>query len=111
MSDKEYTVKAALEELYPVLDHHDWRIIGAITEEAGEIQGAFNKWQGDTASKIKTKEDVIEETVQCMACCIILLYHYKITSGEAYSKVIDFMYSKAAQIRTIRSNYEVAMVE
>jgi hypothetical protein len=69
--DKGMDIVQAAYELYPLLNHDDGRMIGMITEEAGEVSGAYNKWIDDRKDKPKTVNDIIDETVQWNLICTV----------------------------------------
>lgn len=92
----------SMTELYPLLNRAQWRIIGMITEEAGELQGAFNKWQdgleGFPHKNSKGYWDVLEELIQVIACGLLAAHHFGITEDELWAKVNYFYVQKRIQI-------------
>jgi len=76
-----------------------WRIIGMLTEEAGEVQGAFNKWMDGNKGKPKTRDDVIEELVQLTGNCFLAADYYGLTIESIMLEAACFFREKAAQIR------------
>lgn len=76
-----------------------WRVISMLTEEAGEVQGAFNKWQDGNKRKPKTEADVVEELVQLAGCCFIAGQYYGFDVEELEAKATSFLREKITQIR------------
>lgn len=87
-----------IENLYQFLNTADWRIVAMTTEEAGEVQGAFNKWQDGNTRKPKDAADVLEETVQLLACCLILGHHWGVDSEEMLRRADQFLAGKAEEL-------------
>lgn len=87
-----------LNRLYELLDKRDWRIVAMLTEEAGEVQGAFNKWQSGHRKKPKTKQDVIEELIQLTACCYLAALHFAISPYLLNQRVNMFLDDKADEL-------------
>ena len=91
-------------ELWP--DRPTERWVRAIAEEAGEVVGAYNKWQDDNKVVPKNRDDVLEEMSQLMGC----VYCTAVKLGVSYHEFLDmvdgFLVRKAAQIRLIREKYD-----
>lgn len=71
-----------------------WRFISALTEEAGEVQGAFNKMMDGNKRKPKTENDVMEELIQLTANCFMTAKHYGFTVEEMLFYVDHFLGGK-----------------
>ena len=88
--------------LYGFLNQQDWRIIAAITEEAGEAQGAFNKYKDGLVGKLherpKDMGDVKEEMAQTMGCILVAAYHFGMTEQEFWDLVRGFLDRKRRQL-------------
>ena len=98
------SIQQALDELYPNLNRANWRVIAAVTEEAGEVQGAYNKMMDGRKDKPKTENDVIAETMQLIACCLIVGKHYGLSVDYMMNGAKNFMSIKRRQL--IASNLE-----
>lgn len=88
----------SLDALYPYLNRADWRIIGAVTEEAGEVQGAYNKMMDGREDKPKNEDDIIQETTQLLACCLIVGKHYGYGIESMMRSARRFMVTKRVQL-------------
>jgi len=78
------------------------RWIRAIGEEAGEVIGAFNKWDDGYTHKPKTREDVLEEMAQLTGCVFFTAYRLGVPFADFLTMTDDFLAAKARQIREIR---------
>lgn len=74
-------------------------MVAALTEEAGEVQGAFNKWQDGNIRKPKDITDVIEETTQLLACCLLLGHHWGINAENMLHRMDLFLADKTDEVR------------
>jgi NTP pyrophosphatase (non-canonical NTP hydrolase) len=90
----------ALIYIYPLLNTQTWRMVGAITEEAGEVQGAFNKWADKRIDKPKNVRDVMEETAQLIACGFMLAYHFDMSPDTMLEKVTAFIQRKTLELES-----------
>jgi len=75
-----------------------WRLIGSLTEEAGEVQGAFNKMMDGHRSKPKTIDDVIGELIQLTGNCFLVARHYGIDVETLLREAAKFLDDKRAMI-------------
>lgn len=91
-------IQIALDELYPHLNHDTSRIIGALTEEAGEVQGSWNKISDGRKDKPKTVDDILEETCQLIACCMIVGKHFGRTTDQMLYMSWQFMTEKTEEL-------------
>jgi hypothetical protein len=90
----------AVNEFYDIREPMpQWRIISMLTEEAGEVQGAFNKWQDGNKRKPKAEKDVIEELVQLTGCCFVAARNYGLNVEDLMLEATCFLREKVAQIR------------
>ena len=98
------SLQDAVNEFYTVrfLNRESWRVISMLTEEAGEVQGAFNKWMDGNKRKPKTEADVIEELVQLTGCCFLAGKHYDIPVENLMLSAAVFLREKTAQIQADR---------
>ena len=76
----------------------EWRVISMLTEEAGEVQGAFNKWQDGNKRKPRNEADVIEELVQLTGCCFVAAKYYDIPVENLIHSAEVFLHEKITQI-------------
>lgn len=76
----------------------EWRVISMLTEEAGEVQGAFNKMMDGNKRKPKTQADVIEELVQLTGCCFLAASYYDIPVENLMYSAGLFLDDKRKQI-------------
>lgn len=94
------SLQDAVEEFWEIRgDTKEWRVIAMLTEEAGEVQGAFNKWQDGNKSKPRSEADVIEELVQLTGCCFLAGQYYGIDVEELAANATGFLNEKIKQIR------------
>lgn len=87
-------------EIWP--DHDLGRWMLAIAEEAGEVIGAFNKWHSGYRTTPKTREDVLEEMCQLIACLLTTGDRLGVPPAEMLDMTGDFFLRKTRQIRKIR---------
>lgn len=79
------------------------RWIRAIAEEAGEVVGAFNKWQDGNKRKPKCRADVIEEMAQLMGCVYYTAHKLGVPYSELLEQVDGFMAAKVKEIQALRA--------
>lgn len=94
---------AELDGLWPQHSLERWFL--AIAEEAGEAVGAFNKWHNGYKTKPRTKEDVIEEMSQLMACVLAAAGRLGYSPGNMMEQIDLFIGKKIAQIEEIRRQW------
>ena len=98
-------LEVRVKEFRDMFDHRDTeRWIRAIAEEAGEVAGAFNKWQDGNTVKPRTREDVLEEMSQLLACVLCTADKLGMPVPEFMETVDHFLQVKAEQIRKIRAS-------
>lgn len=99
MQEDKMTLQHAVNEFCTVRNPMpQWRVISMLTEEAGEVQGAFNKWKDGNRRKPKTQADVIEELVQLTGCCFIAAAQYGFSVEDLLWEASCFVREKSAQI-------------
>jgi NTP pyrophosphatase (non-canonical NTP hydrolase) len=89
-------------ELFPGRDDERW--VRAVAEEAGEVLGAFNKWHDGNRLKPRTRQDVLEEIAQLLACTFILAAKLGVSVDDLLELADQFMARKVRQIRLIRAH-------
>lgn len=77
-----------------------WRVISMLTEEAGEVQGAFNKWQDGNKRKPRDQTDVYEELVQLTGCCFVAAQCYGFDVDMLMREAACFLREKVAQVKS-----------
>lgn len=97
ITDLDITVRS----LYPHLDTAEHFIIGMLTEEAGEVQGAYNKARrmNVPSNKRTYTDDIVEELIQLYACALLAGHHYGFSSEQMNELAIRFMQKKESQIK------------
>jgi len=75
-----------------------WRAVGMLTEEAGEVSGAFNKWMDGNKRKPKTEDDVLLELVQLTGCCFLVADKLHVEVDAMLELAAKFLDDKRAQI-------------
>jgi hypothetical protein len=76
------------------------RYIRAISEEAGEVSGAYNKWTDRRTDKPKGPDDVMHEMAQTIGCCFLAALHLGHDPAELLERTHRFMRDKAAGLGT-----------
>ena len=85
-----------------ISDRATERWFRAVAEEAGEVVGAFNKMDY-AGEKHRTPDDVLEEAGQLLGCMIVCMQRLGFSWDQLQVSASEFMASKAAQIRALRS--------
>ena len=70
------------------------RYVRAIAEEAGEVAGAYNKWQDGRTDKPKTPDDIAHEMAQVIGCCFLLALQLGYTPEELLARADRFLTGK-----------------
>lgn len=86
------------ELLDEALDNPMERYVRAIAEEAGEVVGAFNKMTDGRTDKPKSREDVIHEMAQLIACCFLLSNKLGFDPFRLLLRADKFLVDKAHKI-------------
>jgi hypothetical protein len=81
-----------------------YRYITAVSEEAGEVSGSFNKWMDGRTDKPKTADDILEETAQLIACALLLGMQLGVPVDGLISRVVLFAQSKTKELSRRVSN-------
>jgi hypothetical protein len=71
----------------------------AVAEEAGEVMGAFNKWQDGNVRKPKGPADILEESGQLLACLIASLGRIGYSLHDLLEETDRFVVGKTAMFR------------
>jgi len=74
------------------------RYVDAIAEEAGEVMGAYNKWQDGRTDKPKGPDDIMAEMAQVIGCCFLAALHLGHNPAELLERTHRFMRDKAAGV-------------
>ena len=78
------------------------RWVRYVAEEAGEVVGAFNKWERKSASKPRTPEDILGESAQLFGNLLIVMRRLGFSSDDLFKAADFYMTSKAREIREAR---------
>jgi hypothetical protein len=96
------TCEEALEAFYGRIDQRNWRIVAMLTEEAGEVQGAFNKMSSAAAGfrqhTVKGLDDVRDEITQLLAVTFLAGIHFGVAPADLLERARMFAQRKAAYL-------------
>lgn len=93
------SLQESVDDLYELFrNRSEWRFIAMLTEEAGEVQGAYNKMVDGNIRKPKTREDVVEELAQLTGCCFLAAKNLGLKTDEILSQADFFLQGKKKQI-------------
>lgn len=70
----------------------------AVAEEAGEVVGAYNKWQDGNTRKPKTPDDILIESGQLLGCLVISLGKLGFSPADLLEETDRFLVTKNAAI-------------
>jgi phosphoribosyl-ATP pyrophosphohydrolase len=71
----------------------------AVSEEAGEVVGAFNKWQDGNTRKPKGPADILEESGQLLMCLVASLGRIGYSLHDLLEETDRFAVVKAKAFR------------
>jgi hypothetical protein len=92
---------ADLDALFAARTTERW--FRAISEEAGEVVGAFNKWQDGNTLKPRGPADVLEESGQLLGCLVAAMGRLGFSFGDLLGETDRFLVAKAAAIEKRRA--------
>lgn len=87
--------------LFPQREPERWML--HIAEEAGEVVGAFNKWHYAHKTKVRTRDDVLEELAQLHGVVLCVADELGVPHDEFLKMTEDFLISKREQILAVRA--------
>jgi hypothetical protein len=77
------------------------RFFLGIGEEAGEVQGAYNKWCEKRTDKPHTVENVLEEMGQLVGCVFLAAYRIGYTDREILALCDEWLVTKRQEILSL----------
>lgn len=91
---------ADLDALFAARTTERW--FRAISEEAGEVVGAFNKWEDGNTLKPKGPADILEESGQLLGCLVAAMGRLGFSFEDLLSETDRFLVTKKAVIEKRR---------
>ena len=93
-----FALDEAIIELNNALNEPTERFVRGIAEEAGEVVGAFNKWDDKRTDKPMTRNDILHEMSQLYGCILLVALHLGFNTADLYEKTLTFARDKAENI-------------